>query len=49
MKNRIEEIRKERGIKQDDFAKAMGEIDDDDDDDDHEGGFKSFFKGKKEK
>ena len=24
MKNRIEEIRKERGIKQDDFAKAMG-------------------------
>ena len=32
-----------------DFAKAMGEIDGDDDDDDHEGGFKSFFKGKKEK
>ena len=24
MKNRIEEIRKERGIKQDDFAKSMG-------------------------
>ena len=24
MKNRIEEIRKERGIKQEDFAKAMG-------------------------
>ena len=24
MKNRIEEIRKERGVKQEDFAKAMG-------------------------
>ena len=24
MKNRIEEIRKERGIKQEDFAKSMG-------------------------
>ena len=24
MKNRIEEIRKERGIRQDDFAKSMG-------------------------
>ena len=24
MKNRIEEIRKERGIKQDEFAKSMG-------------------------
>ena len=24
MKNRIEEIRKERGIRQEDFAKAMG-------------------------
>ena len=24
MKNRIEEIRKDRGIKQEDFAKAMG-------------------------
>ena len=32
-----------------DFARAMGEIVDDDDDDDREGGFKSFFKGKKDK
>ena len=36
-------------MKKDDLIDAMGEIDDDDDDDDHEGGFKSFFKGKKEK